>query len=313
MEIKVLSVVTSKYAPFYQDQCESLENKGVKINHISPSKQSPEQGMGGKGTSSRGVFDYAKAYTKILQNQSKDYDLVHVNNGLISALGLLQTTRPIVLTAWGSEFRDSSLKKINQLSSRLYDEVIVPSPSMIPEVPGDVSVVPFGIDTDLFKPIPQEEAREEIGWESNDNIVLFPYPPERGVKNFELASAVVESLSTETTLKTLSGVPHDRVPLYMNASDAVLVTSKAESGPMTVKEAACCNVPVVSTDVGFTNSVLRNVNHSYVCESKSQLSQRLEEVLDVGCRSDGRKFAEEWSLDRMGNELLNVYRKSLNE
>jgi glycosyltransferase involved in cell wall biosynthesis len=79
---------------------------------------------------------------------------------------------------------------------------------------------------------------------------------------------------------------------------------------MVVKEAAACNVPVVSTDVGFARSALSTVRNCTVGRTDDELVRGVERALRSGTGSDGRKMAEEWSLDRMGERILDVYRSA---
>jgi glycosyltransferase involved in cell wall biosynthesis len=173
-------------------------------------------------------------------------------------------------------------------------------------------VVPFGVDTDQFRPMDRETARERVGWDPDpdERTVLFPYAPDRPVKDFPLAQRVIERVPN-ATLRTVSGVDHDEIPHYMNASDALLVTSERESGPMVVREAAACNLPVVSRDVGFAADVLDGVRNSAIADTETGLATALERVLAAEGRSDGREAVAELGVDETARHLAQVYRSVL--
>ncbi|MDJ1434188.1 glycosyltransferase [Halostagnicola sp. A-GB9-2] len=82
-------------------------------------------------------------------------------------------------------------------------------------------------------------------------MCCFPYDPSRTVKNHPLAEEVVDQVKEETSksaeLQVVYGVDHEDVPLYINAADALLLTSHREGFLNSVKEAMACNLPVVST------------------------------------------------------------------
>jgi len=305
--MKVLSLVTNRYATFYQKQVEALSSLGVEITHISPRKQSPDYGV--RQEISRSIFDYAEMYAAVLRESVRDYDLIHANNGKMAPFALIQPKRPVVLTFWGSDLMEN-YTTLCRKTAKYADAVVLPSNSMAPYLDADYTVIPFGVDTDIFGPMSQSKARKEVGWQQDKNIALFPYPKSRSVKNYPLAEQAVEEVEG-LEIYQISGVNHEDVPLFMNASDCVLVTSKRESGPMVIKEAALCNVPVVSTDVGFAAEVLSDVENSYVCSSEVELRDRLEAVLESGGRSDGRKHADEWGLYKMGERLVDVYESVL--
>ena len=193
------------------------------------------------------------------------------------------------------------------------DAVILPTKAMAANYFGEYSLIPFGVDTELFRPIPQQEARERIGWDSDVPVVLFPYDTSRDVKDFARAKRIVERADVDADLRAVSGVSHDKIPYYMNASDLLLVSSKREAGPMVVKEAAACNLPIVSTDVGFVREVLDGVSNSTVSDSDRELASGVEDVLDRRERSDGRTAIDGLSVDEMADAIVDVYDRVLAE
>lgn len=291
---------------FFDQQVEALEDVGVECTVLTvPGDHDTD--------STRSALDYVRYQGDVLRASLEEFDVVHANYGLLGPAALAQPRRPVVLTLWGSEVMGYAgwLDRLSRVSARLSDAVILPSPAMTDHVPGDNTLIPFGVDTDLFRPIPRERARERVGWDPDENVVLFPYPEGRPEKNYELAAAVTDRVDVDATLHVVSGVPHEEVPLYMNASDALLVTSERESGPMVVREAAACNVPVVSTDVGFVAETLEGVSGSAVCDSEHELVENLESVLRSVDRSDGRSAVQGLGVEAMADRIVDVYDRVL--
>lgn len=301
--MRVLQLVTTESA-FFQKQVEALERQGVSCTTVSLEK---------RGSDGRSVRAYGDLYRRLLSEVSGEFDLVHANYGLVGPLAVAQPFRPLVLTLWGSEIMGEAgwLDAVSAWTARRSDAVVAPSASVSRQLDCEHHVVPFGVDTDLFRPIPQADARERLGWDPDADIALFPYDPSRSIKNYPLAESVVDRAEGDVTLKTVFDVPYERIPLYMNASDALLVTSRRESGPMVVKEATACDVPVVSTDVGFVADVLEGVEGSSVCSSHGQLVEGLEAALAADGRANGRDRFDAMGLDRMGERLVDVYHEAL--
>jgi len=294
-DLRVLQVAPARRS-FFDQQVRVLEERGVDCTVLIPS------GTGG-------FLSHARFYSRVLDASRDRYDLVHVNYGPLAPFGLGQPTRPVVLTLWGTEFAGRSpwLDRATRTGIRYSDAVIVPSSTLSRTLSRRHDVVPFGIDTERFRPISREVARERLGWEQEGRIVLFPFDPERSVKEYGRARRVVDRLDPSPELKTVCGRPYEEMPLVMNASDVLLVTSRYESGPVVVKEAAACNVPVVSTDVGSARDVLRDVENSYVVDGEDGLVAGLEAALEGDRRSNGRAVVGDFELDRMADGLLSVY------
>ena len=60
------------------------------------------------------------------------------------------------------------------------------------------------------------------------------------------------------------------MPLYMNASDAMVLTSASEGSPNVVKEALACNLPVIAVAVGDVPQLLANIDGCRVCRRDAQ-------------------------------------------
>jgi len=300
--MKTLQLITSTRS-FFEQQVDALEARGVECTVLSvPGEYRAE--------SPRSVDDYLRFYPQILRELRRgEYDLVHANYGLVAPFALAQSNVPVVLTLWGSDLMGDRgwLRAMSRAGARLADAVVLPSPTMSPELGCEHAVVPFGVDTDLFEPMPRDRARDRLGWETDDPVVLFPYDRDRPEKNYSLAESVVAEATVDAELRTVTGVPHEEMPDYMNASDALLVTSEHESGPMAVKEAAACNLPVVSTDVGFVGDVVGDVTNSAVCRREIELVAALEYVLENGTRSNGRRVVDDLGPERMGDRLASLY------
>jgi glycosyltransferase involved in cell wall biosynthesis len=301
MTLRVLQLVTTR-SSFFSKQVEALERQGVSVTTVTVPSAAGD----------RSVADYLRFYATTLREALGSHDVVHANYGLTGPFALAQPRRPVVLTLWGSEVMGAAdwAEQVSEWSADRADAVVAPSAPVAEAIDAESRIVPFPVDTDLFHPMSQAEARDAVGWDRDATIALFPYSPDREVKNYPLAQRVVESASMPVELRTVDGVPYERMPLYMNASDVVLVTSSRESGPMVVKEAAACGVPVVATDVGFVADVLADRPDCRVCDSTATLVAGLESVL-AGEQIPASPL-DVPTLQTMGDRLIEVYETARN-
>lgn len=70
------------------------------------------------------------------------------------------------------------------------------------------------------------------------------------------------------------------VPGLMKAADSYLLTSNYEGWARVLIEAACCRLPVVTTDVGCANEVIKNGEHGYVVPV-NDLEKLTKAMLDI--------------------------------
>jgi len=305
--VRVLNLVTNAEARFFKKQLEALGRRKVRgevlsVPHYNRSTH--------EGSTSRSVLDYVLFYPMVLGTSLDGYDLVHANYGLTAPAALAQPTRPVVVSLWGSDLMGTFGPLCSRCVKRA-DAVIVMTDEMAAALEGDCHVIPHGVDLELFEPAPRTDARAALGWDEDAKHVLFPYPIQRAVKNYPRAERVFEAarerVAGDLELHAIYGVPHEEMPTYMNAADVLLLTSRREGSPNSVKEALACNLPVVSTDVGDVSERLAGVHPSHVCQSDEELVEGLVDVLRRDSRSDGRAAVEEVSLERMGDRIRDVY------
>ncbi|MFC4549521.1 MULTISPECIES: glycosyltransferase [Halorussus] len=261
----------------------------------------------------RSVADYLR-YLPAVVRRAGDYDLVHANYGLTAPFALAQRRVPVVLSLWGSDLM-GEYGRLSEACARRVEEVVVMSEEMAGRLDRDAHVVPHGVDATQFRPEPAGRARRRLGWDADARHVLFPYSPGRPVKDFPKAGRVVEAardrLDAPVELHPLGGVDHEEMPTYYNASDALLVTSRREGSPNSVKEAMSCGVPVVSTDVGDVRERLAGVRPATVASTDEELAAGLADVLVDPRRSNGREAIADVRVEATAERLKAVYERAL--
>jgi len=251
------------------------------------------------------------------------YDLVHAHTGHSGLLSCLQLRYPVVLTYVGydldvpAEDREGARTKLERLVFRYLSVVvagtIAKSARGRARVPGRArnALLPNGVDHELFRPLPRDEARRRLGWDDRPRV-LFAADPRRFTKRFELAREAVELAREQIPdleLAVCDSVEPDDVPLWMNAADVLLLTSVAEGSPNVVKEAMACDLPIVSVDVGDVAEVTSGARHCHVCPpDPAALADALRSVVAaLPDRSDGRSRVAHLRPERTSRRLLEIY------
>jgi glycosyltransferase involved in cell wall biosynthesis len=193
------------------------------------------------------------------------------------------------------------------------DAVIVQSREMAERLDGveGVHVIPHEVDLDLFRPGSQGEAQAALGLRDDRRYVLFAASPDIQVKRFSLAWNAVARVRLEwpdVQLLVVHNEPQVRLPLYLNACDALVLTSFQEGSPNVVKQAMACNVPVVSTKVGDVVEIVGDTPGCAVVEGDElAVAGALAAILADPFRTDGRSRVNHLGCDAVAARVLDVY------
>jgi glycosyltransferase involved in cell wall biosynthesis len=105
------------------------------------------------------------------------------------------------------------------------------------------------------------------------------------------------------------------MPDWINAANAVLVTSENEGFGLGAVEALACDVPVLSTPVGVAPTLLRGIEgclaEPYEAKRWAALAQLHLDSPDA--RVPGRERARWFSAELMAERVLVAYRELLGE
>jgi len=240
------------------------------------------------------------------------FDVVHAHFGL-SAWPALAAGRgaPHAVTLHGTDLFHPRSRAITTTALPFLDLVATVSAPLAGALPrwavrSKPAVLPCGVDMGRFVPIPRAEARRALGLDPHRPYVLFGADPRRPEKRHDRALAV----AADSTLLALGDVDPKRVPLYVNAANAVLAPSERESFGLAVLEALACDVPVLATPVGIAPEALSEIPGT-LCAPFDQAVWRaaLEPHLTADDpRVEGRALAERYSSDRMAADVVAAWR-----
>jgi D-inositol-3-phosphate glycosyltransferase len=168
---------------------------------------------------------------------------------------------------------------------------------------GKVTIIPPGVDTSHFYPIPQDEAKEAIGIPVKDRMALFVgrIEPLKGLDTLIKAMAIVKetckSFRCPHYLVIIGGDPQEdpdqmsaemerlqnlcqtlgldeiilflgkrgqaTLPYYYAAAEVVVMPSHYESFGMVALEAMACGTPVIASRVGGLAHLIRDGETGY--------------------------------------------------
>lgn len=292
-------------SPIVKKQGESLIKQGHDVHFYR---------INGKGI--KGYLKNIKPLKKVI-NQLKP-DVIHAHYSLCGYVTSLTRTKvPIVTSLMGSDavvkgFWNSLIKWHIR---KKWNKTITKTEEMKQFLNmSEITVLPNGVDMELFKPIPKEKAQNELGWEIDQFHILFAANPERPEKNYNLFEESIDILKPQlenVVIHVLKDVPHKNIPTMMNAADVVVLSSLREGSPNVIKEAMACSRPIVTTNVGDVDKIVSSVEGCIIVNfSAKEMAEALKEVITKKIQqTTGQDFIQSYlSEEIIAKKLINIYK-----
>ena len=197
--------------------------------------------------------------------------------------------------------------------------------------PGKISVIPCGVNLELFQPVDREIAKQKLDL-ADDKIILFVgrIEPLKGVEQLLKAMPYLQNIQgirlviiggdeysqhEIEKLQKLSGdlhiqdsvtflglIKHEQLPYFYSAADACVIPSYYESFGLVALESLACGTPVVATDVGNLKSVIRQGETGYVIADNTPrlLSNQIALLLSGPSRDTRSALSIRASVSRFG-------------
>jgi len=286
-------------------------------------------------------------------------DLMHAHYATSYGLiGVLSKFHPFIISAWGSDvmefpFKSFLHKWLVRFNLKKADLLFATSnaiQSAIVDVKNDIAVnkikiIPFGIDTDVFKPMQVDPLFQKdaivIGTiKSLEHIygidilikafkIISDKHPDLNVKLLLVGGgsreAELKSLVNELNLddKTVFAgkVPYDKVPSFHNRIDVFVNVSRNESFGVAILEASASEKPVVATDIGGLKEVVVNGKTGFLVEPENvnKVAEAIEMLIlnKTLCKEmgeQGRVFVKEkYEFSFNVKETIRVYEQLIEQ
>jgi D-inositol-3-phosphate glycosyltransferase len=214
--------------------------------------------------------------------------------------------------------------------------------------PERISVVPCGVNMELFQPLDREMAKQEAGF-GDDKIILFvgrieplkgieqllkaiPYLQnrrgarlviigggERSQEEMERLKRLSGELRIEDSVTFLGPVKYERMPYFYSAADACVIPSYYESFGLVALESLACGTPVVATDVGAFKSIIRQGETGYVVTDNEprHLAEKIDLLLSRPSPDNDsslliRASVSRFSWENIAEAIVREFRRVLN-
>jgi len=242
---------TPQRGRWVRDQIAELRTRGIEVEEFG---------------FPRGRSHYLPATRRLRARlRAERFDLVHAHYGLAGWVARLAGARPLLVTFHGTDVRHPIVGVLSHRLAWHADLIAGVSRALfeeengrpgLPAVPGAV-VLPTGPELDRFAPVPRAAARAALGLDPDGRYLFFPADPGRPEKRHDRAAALAAATGAE--LLAGGSIDPGQMATWMNAANAVLVTSDYEGFGMAAIEALACDVPVLSTPVGVAPYLLAGV------------------------------------------------------
>ncbi|MBI9066031.1 MAG: glycosyltransferase [Salinivirgaceae bacterium] len=303
-------------SPFIQSQADSIKEKGIKVDVFIV-----------RINKLKGVISNVKKIRRL----KKQYDILHAHYSTNGFLCLLAgASNKLIVSYLGSDLlginnSNGSKNKISiviqfisYIVSVFSKAIIVKTDQMKKNISSQyykkTQIIPNGVDFDRFYPIAQNEAKHKLKLDLVKKIVLFLGNPNDSNKNYSLAKLTFGFLP-QTNYLLVSPYPTnpEKIPLFLNAADVLILTSISEGSANVIKEALACNTPIVTVDVGDASVNVQDVYKAHVVPyDPNKIAGKIIDVCKNSDRSNGRSLINHLEISIIADRIIAFYRTIFN-
>ncbi len=170
-----------------------------------------------------------------------------------------------------------------------------------------IKIVPNSIDTDWFKPMPEERKRPDliifIGRlipEKNLELLIKACERSKGWNLRIIGSGPLENqlreMGNKSKVEFRGAVPNEELPVLINQAQAFVLPSRFEGSPKALLEAMACGLPVIGSNVPGIREIIQDNINGILCEpnveSIIQAIKRISHDKELSQRlgQEARKF-----------------------
>jgi D-inositol-3-phosphate glycosyltransferase len=286
------------------------------------------------------IPDFVEGVHHFTQIKSLQYDLIHSHywmSGIAAkdlkarweipaihmfhTLGVMKQRVARVADEVEGEYRLDGEREVLSMADRIVAATQAEMAQLLWLYQADTSkivIIPPGVDTSHFYPIPEDEAKEFIGIPPCDRMLLYVgrIEPLKGIDTVMEAITLMKLSDLRVCLTVIGGDPRvslktenkemarlhelrediglndfvtflgkrgqDTLPYYYSAADAVVMPSFYESFGMVALEAMACGTPVVASQVGGLAFLVKDGETGYTVpvDDPQALAVRLTNLLE---------------------------------
>ena len=305
-----------------------------------------------------GVYLLSGIYKAFRLIKKEECDLLHAHfvipAGLIAVIAGRLRRKPVVITAHDSDVVTFPEKSriagwLIRYSLRHADHIIPTNIFLKDHIKKNfgiaeekMTVIPLGVDRELFKHIDQAEARRKLDLPAAKRAILYvgalltikgvDILPEviskvcdvvpEALFVFVGAGPLKDLLVSDIEKRGLSGNAmfagskiHEELPLWYGASDLMVLPTTSEGLGMVVREAISTGLPVVASNVGGVPDVVKDGETGYLTEPGDtySVSEAIIKVLgDKGFRETVRKHSsviDPFDHQKIAKRVIDVYKR----
>ncbi|AFH49784.1 Glycosyltransferase [Ignavibacterium album JCM 16511] len=295
---------------------------------------------------------YLKSLPNILSLVKKiKPDIIHSHYASsYGLLGALTNFHPFFVSVWGNDVFDfpkkSSLHKwilkfVLKKADRIYSTSKVMANETKLYTSKEIGIIPFGVDTEVFKPITISKMFDEdtivlgtvksLSYKYGIEYLLEAFKiikeklPDKKIKLLLVGDGILKSslqkkaeeLKISNDVVFYGSVPHNKVPEIYNLIDIAVFPSVWESFGVSNLEAAACEKPQVASNVGGFPEIIDDGVTGFLVEpgNPKDIADKVIELINdkslrikMG-RAARKKVVEEFNWNNNVEQMISEYQK----